>query len=124
VQLNAVRQACRFVVCGGRVPAPRMPSLPVCCCCCCCRLKAELQGLSRAPLQAGGSVAGSSPFDVKLLALTARLSRWAQQERSAGEVRACLLTLCMFMQQTPGMSRHRALRVVAVIQRLAHALHY
>jgi hypothetical protein len=33
-----------------------------------------------------GVVSGGSPFDVKLLALTARLSQWANQERTAGEV--------------------------------------
>jgi hypothetical protein len=51
--------------------------------CCCCRLKAELQGLSKPP---AGVVSGGSPFDVKLLALTARLSQWTHQERTAGEV--------------------------------------
>lgn len=47
------------------------------------RLKSELQGLSK---DSAGGVPGSSAFDVKLLALTARLSQWAQQERVSGEV--------------------------------------
>jgi hypothetical protein len=50
------------------------------------RLKSELQGLSKA---SAGGVPGGSSFDVKLLALTARLSQWAQQERMSGEV-GCL----------------------------------
>jgi hypothetical protein len=73
VMPGCTSRPCPDLCCHAR---PCLPSPP--------RLKSELAAASRPP----PSTPGGSAFDVKLLALTARLSHWSQQERVAAQVSA------------------------------------